>query len=370
MAASKVYFTDMRTRHGDGLMDKLGRLADAAGIGEMGLERRFVAIKAHFGERGNLAFLRPNYAKAVADRVRGLGGIPFLTDCSTLYVGSRKSGPEHLDTAALNGFNPTSAGCQIIIGDGVKGTDEAEVRVGGEHVETAKIGRAVFDADAIVSLTHFKCHELTGFGGAVKNLGMGCASRRGKMELHATGKPEIDEGECRGCGECEKVCAHSAVKAAGGSARIDGGACAGCGRCIAACPFDAISVAMDEGLDRINRKIAEYALAVVRGKPCLHISVIADVSPFCDCYGDNDLPVIPDVGMLASMDPVALDMACVDLAQRQPMVEGSRLHEKSGGSKPADIFSCIHPGTRWQSLFEHSEKIGLGSPVYELVTVR
>jgi uncharacterized Fe-S center protein len=370
MSGAKVYFTDMHTVAGDGLLNKLDRLTVKAGMGDIDAERKFVAIKAHFGEYGNLAFLRPNYTKVIADRVRSMGGIPFATDCSTLYVGGRKNGIDHLDTAVLNGFNSVSAGCHVVIGDGIKGTDDVEIPVNGQYVETAKIGRNIFDSDVIISLNHFKCHELTGFGGAMKNLGMGCASRRGKMELHTSGKPAIDADKCRGCNKCTEACAHSAITVREKKAAIDHARCVGCGRCIAACPFDAVSASMDEALDIINFKIAEYAKAVIAGKQNFHISVIADVSPFCDCYGDNDMSVIPDVGMLASFDPVALDRACADLANRQPMIAGSRLHVNSRGRKPKDIFECIHPGTRWASLFEHTERIGLGSGKYDLIEVQ
>ena len=365
----KVYYTSMHTELQDSLLDKLGRLVDAAGIGSMDLNKKFVAVKTHFGELGNLAFLRPNYSKVISDKVAQAGGIPFLTDCSTLYAGKRKNAVEHLNTAGLNGFNMTSAGCQIIIGDGLKGTDDVEIPVAGDHISTAKIGRAIYDADVIITLNHFKCHELTGFGGAVKNLGMGCASKRGKMELHSTGKPKVSEKRCRGCRKCLEACAHSAITVAE-KASIDQGVCAGCGRCIGMCPFDAISVEMNEAMGILCCKIVEYASGVLAGKPNFHVSIIADVSPFCDCHKENDIPIIPNVGMLASFDPVALDKACADLAQEQPMIAGSRLYVNSNGTKPDDIFVCTHPGTRSQATFEHAERMGLGSSEYELIEIK
>ena len=369
MSASRVYFTDMHTEFGDSLLDKFGRLIGEAGIREIDMNRKFVAIKLHFGERGNLAFLRPNYSKVLSDVIRGSGGIPFLTDCSTLYVGRRKNAIEHIETAELNGFNSVTAGCPIVIGDGLKGTDDVEMPIDGDHVSSAKVGRAIADSDVLISLNHFKCHELTGFGGALKNIGMGCASRRGKMELHTSGKPSVGNG-CVGCGKCMTVCAHSAIVISEKKANVDHKKCVGCGRCIGMCPFDAISVNMDESFDVINHKIMEYAVAILRDKPSFHVSVIADVSPFCDCHGENDLPIIPNVGMLASFDPVALDKACVDLSQKQPMIAGSRLHINAGNKKPDDIFSCTHPGTRWQSIFEHAEKMGYGTTKYELIEVK
>ena len=190
MTKAKVYFSDMRTRYGGlSLPQKLGKLIEAAGIGDIDFQNKFAAIKIHFGEPGNLSFLRPNYAKVVVDTVAAQGGRPFLTDCNTLYVGRRKHALEHITAAYENGFSPFSTGCHIIIADGLKGTDEAYVTVpGGELVQEAKIGKALMDADIVISLNHFKGHEATGFGGAIKNIGMGGGSRAGKMEMHHDGK--------------------------------------------------------------------------------------------------------------------------------------------------------------------------------------
>ena len=190
---SVVYFTNFRARPGTSVLQKLEKLIRAAGIGNIDMEKKMVAIKIHFGEPGNLAYLRPNYAKVVADVVKSLGGMPFLTDCNTLYVGRRKNALDHMDAAYENGFSPFSTGCHVIIADGLKGTDDVEVPVeGGQYVTTAKIGRAIMDADVFISLNHFKGHESTGFGGAIKNIGMGCGSRRGKMEQHNSAKPTVD----------------------------------------------------------------------------------------------------------------------------------------------------------------------------------
>ncbi|NCB06287.1 MAG: DUF362 domain-containing protein, partial [Clostridia bacterium] len=193
MEPSKVYFTNLRTNYENPLPVKLKRLIKHAGIESIDFADRFVAIKMHFGEPGNLSFLRPNFARAVADVIRAKGGKPFLTDCNTLYPGRRKNALEHLDAAAENGFSVASTGCQIIIADGLKGLDEKVVPLTGtKHVKEAKIGQAIMDADVFVSLSHFKGHEATGFGGALKNIGMGCGSRAGKMEQHSDGKPTVD----------------------------------------------------------------------------------------------------------------------------------------------------------------------------------
>lgn len=368
--ASKVYFADLRADVHENLQQKLTRLMKTAGMGDIDFQDKFVAIKLHFGEPGNLAFLRPNWARTVADFVKERGGKPFLTDCNTLYVGGRKNALDHMDSAMLNGFNPMTTGCQIIIGDGLKGSDEVEVPVvGGEYVKNAKIGRAVMDADVFISLTHFKGHEEAGFGGCLKNIGMGCGSRAGKMEQHNAGKPHVAEKHCIGCGQCRKICAHGAPIITDGKAHIDHDRCVGCGRCIAVCPKDAVRIDWDESTTNLNCKIAEYTKAVVDGRPCFHISLVIDVSPNCDCRPENDMAIVPNVGMFASFDPVALDMACVDAVNAQTPLRGSAADDAHAKAHVHDHFQRLHPDTNWRSCLEHGEKIGIGTREYELIKI-
>ena len=374
MEVSNVYFTDLRVKNGDNLLTKLQRLIKTAGIGNIDFTDKYVAIKMHFGEPGNLAFLRPNYAKAVADIVKELGGKPFLTDCNTLYVGGRKNALAHLDSANLNGFNPTTTGCQIIIADGLKGTDETLVPVeGGTYIKEAKIGRAVMDADVFISLSHFKGHESTGFGGALKNIGMGCGSRAGKMEMHSAGKPHVDQNLCIGCQMCAKICAHDAPEFENKKATINHDKCVGCGRCIGVCPKDAILSASDESNEILNCKIAEYTKAVIDNRPHFHISLVIDVSPYCDCHGENDAAIVPNVGMFASFDPVALDMACAEAVNAQPVLSNSMLGDRSEEERAChnhDHFHSIFPETCWETAISHGEKIGIGNSKYKLITVK
>jgi len=364
---SDVYFTDMRTRSNGGLLDKMKRLVHAAGMDNIDMKKKFVAVKIHFGEPGNMSYLRPNYAKAITDIIRKKGGMPFLTDCNTLYVGRRKDAVEHLDAAYENGFNPFATGCHVIIGDGLKGDDDADVPIDGICLKSAKIGRAICDADIIISMTHFKGHELTGFGGTIKNLGMGCASRRGKMELHSANKPSVNEKRCTGCGYCVDKCAQFAISVNGKKANINEKMCVGCGRCISMCRYDAINVNMDQPNDILCKRTAEYAFASVAGKPNFHISLVIDVSPKCDCYGHNDIPVVPDVGMFASFDPVALDVACADAVNAQPVVNESVLQRRMKEGK--DKFTCVHPATDWKVMTGHAESIGMGRTAYSLKNI-
>ena len=374
MEKARVYFTDFRTPYGgDTMPGKLKKLIRKAGIAQLNLEGQFVAIKIHFGELGNVSYLRPNYARAVVDVVKELGGKPFLTDCNTLYPGSRKNALEHLYCAWENGFTPLTVGCPILIGDGLKGTDDIEVPVrGGEYVKNAKIGRAVMDADVIISMTHFKGHETTGFGGALKNLGMGCGSRAGKKEQHNNGKAYVQQEICRGCRRCMQECANNGLVFDPETRKmhVDKEHCVGCGRCVGACNFDAIDFEDPNSNQMLNYRIAEYAKAVVDGRPQFHISLVMDISPNCDCHVENDAPILPDVGMFASFDPLALDQACVDACMKCEPLPNSQLGEHMRDPHFVDHhdhFTNSTPESEWQSCLSHAEKIGLGTRDYELI---
>lgn len=376
MEKAKVYYTDFRAKIGEGLPTKLKRLIKAAGIGDIDMDGKFVAVKMHFGELGNLSFLRPNYARAVVDVVKEFGGVPFLTDCNTLYPGSRKNAIEHLYCAWENGFTPMTVGCPIIIGDGLKGTDDIEVPVeGGEYIDKAKIGRAVMDADIFISLSHFKGHETTGFGGAIKNIGMGCGSRAGKKAQHMNGQPEIDHELCRGCRACLRECANDGLSFDESTRKmsINTQNCVGCGRCIGACNFDAIAFANYAATKDLNCRMAEYTKAVIQNRPNFHVSLIVDVSPNCDCHAENDAPILPNIGMFASFDPLALDQACVDACLKATPLPNSQLAEameKEDFCDHHDHFENTTSNSEYKTCLAHAEKIGLGTRDYEIVVVK
>ncbi len=372
MSRSKVFFTDFRTSIGTSQGAKLRKLILKAGIQDIDFEGKFVAIKMHFGELGNFAYLRPNYVKVVADVVKELGGKPFLTDCNTLYPGSRKNAVDHLENAELNGFNSVTTGCHVIIADGLRGTDDIEIPVpNGEYLKTALVGRALMDADILISLSHFKGHEMTGFGGAIKNIGMGGGSRAGKMAQHNNGKPQVNEDLCRSCRRCAKECGSDAIfYKENKKAWIDPDICKGCGRCIGACAFDAISNENGTATEMLCAKMAEYTAALCHDRPHFHISLIMDVSPNCDCHSENDAPILPNIGMLASFDPIALDQACADLCLKATPIRNSQLGDnlaKEGWHCHHDHFKDSNPNIHWKETLEHGEKIGLGSREYELI---
>jgi uncharacterized Fe-S center protein len=370
--SSNVYFTNLRTSFSVSLLDKLGTLIRKAGINDIDFRKKITAVKIHFGEPGNLAYIRPNFAAVVVNFLKEAGAKPFLTDANTLYSGRRANAIDHLRAAWENGFNPLTVDCPVIIADGLRGTDYAEVEINQQYCRTARIGKAIAGSDVIISMNHFKGHELTGFGGALKNLGMGCASVGGKLELHSTSAPEIYEENCTGCGTCEDNCAYSAITVgADNIAHIDIDKCTGCGQCIAVCQYDAARVVWENASELVNCKIAEYSLAVLKDKPSFHISFIMNVSPDCDCVPSNDYPLVPDIGIAASYDPVALDQACADMVAKAPALQGSRISEKNyhNHGEGTDKFRLAHPDVKWESALEHAGKIGLGTRNYKLISV-
>jgi uncharacterized Fe-S center protein len=366
---SKVYFADMRASHKENLFDKISKLLVLAGLDRAVATDDLTAVKIHFGEKGNSAFIRPIFARRVVDEIRKLGARPFLTDSSTLYPGERKEAVSALICAIENGFGYACAGAPLIISDGLRGVTETVVEVEGELLKKVYIGTEIVEADSLVAVTHFKCHELTGFGGAIKNLGMGCASRKGKLVQHSTVAPKVAEKYCTGCGICLKACAHDAIAIIEGKARIDPSLCAGCSRCITVCPAKAVHIQWNEAADLVMKKMAEYAKGAISGKEgkTVFINFITQVSPACDCYGHADAPIVNDIGICASTDPVAVDQACADLVNGARGNEGSAL--QSGHEPGGDKFRGCWPEIPWEVQLEHGEKIGLGSRAYELVRI-
>ena len=366
---SKVYFTDLHTTPTMNLPAKLVHLIRQAGIEQLDCKDKFTAVKIHFGEPGNMAYLRHNYAAEVVNVLHSLGARVFLTDANTLYSGQRANAIQHLKAAFEHGYNMLSVPAPVIIADGLKGLEYREIPVNSAICKTAKIGSVIADADVIVSLNHFKGHEQAGFGGAIKNIGMGSAARRGKLELHSSSKPRISEKRCTGCGQCAHDCNYGAVVLnAQKRAVINYDLCVGCGQCIAVCRYGAAQPVWNNASEIMNKMIAEYAKAILQDKPHFHVNFIIDVSPECDCWGSNDVPIVPNIGIAAPFDPVALDMACADLVIAAPAAVGSIIN-KDGKSHLTgeDKFMHLHPNADWRTGLEHAQAIGLGTMDYELV---
>ena len=367
---SKVYFTNLRIK-GASLLDKLETLIKKAGIEQIDFAGKFTAVKVHFGEPGNLAYIRHNYVARLVKFLQVKQAKVYLTDSNTLYCGRRSNAVDHFQSAMENGFNPISVPCPVIIADGIKAIDFREISIDGEYCKTAKIGSAIADADIIISMSHFKGHEQTGFGGALKNIGMGSASAAGKMDMHSSSQPKISEKNCTACKQCVKYCASKAIVINNQKkAEIDYEKCVGCGQCIAVCQYNAAQVRWDNSADITCYKVAEYSLAVLKDKPHFHVSFIMDVSPNCDCWDCNDASIVPNIGIAASFDPTALDKACADMVTAAAANIDTCLdvHEH-GKLQGEDKFKLIHPKTDWIATLSHAERIGLGSMEYELITI-
>ena len=365
--AAQVYFADMRTGMRENLHTKLERLAERAGLSRIVGSGELIAVKLHFGEKGGHAYIRPTFVRRIVDLVRDAGGKPFLTDSSTLYPGERKEAVSALSCAIENGFAYAVVNAPLIMSDGLRGHSARRVTVAGELLNEVDIGLEILEADAMITMSHFKCHELTGFGGAVKNLAMGCSSRAGKLEQHSTVAPSISARQCTACGACLRACAHDAIDLSGGKAVIDAALCTGCGRCITICEPQAIRINWNEEAPLVMKKMAEYALGAVSGKSgkVLFINFITQASPACDCYGHSDAAIVPDIGILASVDPVALDQACADLVNQASGLPGTVM--QSGHEPGGDKFRGVHPGIDWEVQLEHGERMGLGVRQYELI---
>jgi uncharacterized Fe-S center protein len=364
---AQVYFADMRAGLRENLHEKLERLTEQAGVANVVSNGDLVAIKMHFGEKGGHAYIRPTFVRRVVDQVKANNGKPFLTDSSTLYPGERKEAVSALTCAIENGFAYAVVNAPLIMSDGLRGHSSQRVKVPGDLLNEVDIGLEIIEADALIVLSHFKCHELTGFGGAIKNLAMGCSSREGKLEQHSTVGPTIAEEECITCGDCLKACAHDAIDLNSGKAVLDAERCVGCGRCITSCESKAIKVQWSENSATVMKKMAEYSLGALSGKANkqLFVNFITQVSPSCDCHGHTDAPIVPDIGIVASTDPVALDQACADLVNQAHGLPGTAM--KTGHDPGCDKFRGVYPQIDWEVQLEHGEKVGLGQRAYELV---
>lgn len=382
MEKSKVYYTNLRTKPGVSLLKKLRNLVKQAGIEQIDFKEKFTAVKLHFGEPGNMAYIRPNYVATVVDILNSLGAKTYLTDANTLYKGKRDNAVDHLKSATVNGFNPLQVNCNVIIADGVKGTNYQAIPLeGAKYCPEPKIGQAIADSDILISISHFKGHEQAGFGGALKNIGMGSASIAGKLELHSSSQPKVNVEKCIGCRICEKNCNHGAITVnEERKAVIDYNKCVGCGQCVALCQYEGAVLADWDTSEVLNYKIAEYSKAILKDKPHFHISLIMNVSPECDCWGHNDVAIVPDLGMMASFDPVALDQACADMVNHAPAINtgcynhgGEHDHNNNDECSchgTDDKFKVLHPDTDWQAGLRYAEEIGIGTRQYELIEVK
>ena len=365
---SRVYLVSQKARKGsDSMLKKLGRLFDAAGFPGCIAKNDFVAVKMHFGEPGNTGFVQPIYLRAIVDSIKAAGGRPFLTDANTMYVGQRANAYDHLNTAYRHGFLPSVVDAPVVIADGLTGREFVEVPVNLKHFKKVKLGSAAVHAQALIGVSHFKGHMVAGFGGTLKNIGMGLGSRAGKQQMHSDVKPEVDVTKCIACGTCARYCPGDAITVTE-KAIIDQTKCIGCGECLVSCQYKAIGQRWDSGGDKLQEKVAEYTFGALKGKEgkCGFFNFIVNVTPDCDCAPFSDEPIVGDIGILASKDPIAIDQASADLVTREPGNPRSKLKESlaPGADKLREA-----NGIDWSIQLKYGEEIGLGSRKYELVEI-
>ena len=366
--SATVYYAPMRSQMKRSMVGRAGSLLARAGLADAIAADDLVAVKLHFGEQGNTGFVHPIYLREVVKRIREAGGKPFLTDANTLYRGQRANAVDHLACAIHNGFSYATVEAPLVIADGLDGRDAVDVPVSGRHFESVRIGAAAVHADAMVVVTHVKGHEATGFGGALKNVGMGLGCRSAKQRMHADFKPEVTAATCTACGRCVKWCPVSAIAIGPDRvAEVDYAICYGCGECVAACPYGAIATQWKTDASMLQEKIVEHVAGALAGKDgkVVYLSFVTAVSPDCDCWSFSDAPIVPDLGVLASTDIVAIEQAAYDLVTQAAGLVGSRGEGMGAG---ADKFTAI-TGVDGTRAIAYAEEMGLGTRQYELVTV-
>jgi len=373
---SQVFFADRRTGPGKNLLDKLVSLLDRSNLREKIREKDLVAVKLHFGEKGNTAFVQPLFVRRLVEQVKRYKGKPFLTDTNTLYTGARSEAVSHLTTAYEHGFAYSVVNVPVIIADGLRGNSAIKVRIDKPLFKTVSIAHDIWMADVLLCVTHFTGHELSGFGGALKNLGMGCASREGKLSQHSNISPTVKDKSCSSCKQCLRWCPAEAISMINPEvekkraiALIDPKKCIGCGECILTCPTGAIRIHWNETASLFQKKMVEHAYGAVQKKKgkAIYLNFLTEITPACDCNPFSETPIVNDIGILASEDPVAIDQASVDLVNQEEGNKASKFQKnrEAGGDK----FRAVNPEVDWTIQLAYGEEIGLGTRSYELVRV-
>lgn len=366
--ASTVYFAPVRSVKKRSMVARVGTLLERAGISDAVADGDLVAIKLHFGEQGNTGFVHPVFARETVTRVKQHGGKPFLTDANTLYSGMRANAVDHLQCAVQNGFAYATVDAPIVIADGIDGREAVDVPIAGKHFESVRIGAAAVHADAMIVVTHVKGHEATGFGGALKNVGMGLGCRSAKQRMHADFSPDVVAEKCTACSRCVRRCPVQAIVIGPDRvAQIDRDTCYGCGECVAACPYGAIGIQWKTTPEALQEKIVEHVMGAVTDKDgkIVYLSFVTAVSPDCDCWDFSDAPIVGDIGVLASTDIVAIDRAAYDLVTDAIGLPGSLGEGMDAGQ---DKFAAV-TGVDGTIAIRYAEEVGLGTSEYDLIVV-
>jgi uncharacterized Fe-S center protein len=366
---SEVYFANLRAYSDqESTTAKVQRLFERAGFSDAIHKDDKTAIKLHFGERGNDGYISPVYVRQVVEKVKACGGNPFLTDTNTLYLGSRSNAVDHITTAVLHGFDFAVTGAPIIIADGLSGKNVVQVTINKKHFKTVTIAGDIARAESMIVLSHFKGHIVSGFGGAIKNLAMGCSPPEGKRAQH-NARPFAIQERCQGCGTCAEVCPTIAIKIEHSKSVIDRDLCIGCFDCMHACPEDAIDIDWETEIPLFMERMVGHAYGAVKSKDKKvgYMNFLIRITPDCDCFPFSDTPIVPDIGILASKDPVAIDAASYDLVNQQTGFTDSLLttHHHKGKDK----FKGVHAQTDGYRQLEYAEEIGIGSTEYDLIAI-
>jgi uncharacterized Fe-S center protein len=367
--SSPVYFASLRARdENTSTVAKVKKLFECAGFSSLIKKRDRTAIKLHFGEMGNDSYISPVFVRQVVEKVKECGALPFLTDTNTLYLGSRSNAVDHITTAILHGFDYAVVGAPVIIADGLCGKNLTRVTINGKHFKRVTIAGDIAAADSMVVMTHFKGHIVSGFGGAIKNLAMGCAPPEGKRDQHQAHPYTLGE-RCIGCGKCAAICPKSAISVIKKKSAINRSLCIGCFECMTVCPEHAIDIDWATEVPRFVERLVEYASGVVRGKKGRigYISFLTRITPDCDCVPWSDAAIVPDIGILASRDPVAIDAASFDLVNGQTGFSDSLLHRHH--KKGQDKFSGTWEETDGYRQIRYAEELGIGSSSYKLILI-
>lgn len=366
---SKVFYVDAGTDSNKSLIERLALMIDRSGLFTSIETGDRVAIKMHFGERGGHGYIRTPFIGRIVQKVKEYSGIPFVTDTNTLYAHKRHNAIDHLETAALNGFTRETIGAPVIIADGLTGSDDEVVKIDGNHFKEVFIGSAIYHADFIVAASHLTGHPLAGFGGSIKNLAMGGASIKGKFLQHSEFIPRVEEKKCRLCSACMEACGFDAIRKGKKSIYFIEENCRGCGECISACRYGAIEPKFPRERRKLQEKMVEYLMGIASQKKgkVVYINFLMDINPGCDCNSLSNSPIVPDIGILISDDPVAVDKASVDLINSAPFNPARAVKNKTGNK---DKFKSIYKDTEWEWLIDYGEKMGIGNRDYNLVKVR
>ena len=365
---STVYYVDVKKDSKKSLIERLATMIDRSKLFKNIKSNDRVAIKTHFGERGSHAYIRTPFIGKIVKKVKEYGGIPFVTDSNTLYSHKRHNAIDHLETAIINGFTNETVGAPIIIADGLIGKDQETLKIKGNHFSEIHIASAIFHSDFIIATTHFTGHPMGGFGGSIKNLAMGCASVKGKFLQHSEYIPKVEEDLCKLCGTCIGNCGYDAIRKGKNSIYFIEENCVGCGECISVCKYGAISPKYPKEAKKLQEKMVEYVMGIKNQKKekIIYINFLIDISPGCDCCNFTNASIVPDLGILLSDDPIAIDKASADLINDAPYNLSLSTMDKF---KDKDKFKAIYQDIDWNWQLDYGQQMGIGNKEYKIVKI-